>query len=154
MSNEGDRLGDGPTVTGIRCRVGKAEVGLPLDGVGQIIEYPVYPLPLARRFIGGLGVYDGRPLLSIALARLPDRGRGQQRPAKGILLDAHPGDEVDWALEVDELGVFVRATLVTQAAPNPELPPWISQARDGEGKLLGWIDVAAMLADLAGGGGR
>jgi hypothetical protein len=131
-------------------------VALPLDRVGQIIEYPVYPLPLARRFVGGLGVFDGRVLLSIALARAPDRGRGQQRPARGILLDARAkqeGDEVEWAFEVDELGAFVRATLVTPAVPSPDLPAWISQARDGEGKLLGWIDVAAMLADLAGGEG-
>jgi len=150
MGNQPERIPDVPTVAGIRCRVGKAEVALPLDGVGQIIEYSVVALPLARRFVGGIGLYDGRPLLSIALGRLPERPRGQQRTTRGILLASPRGDQVEWALEVDQMGTFVRATLLPQAAVNPDLPPWISQARDAEGKLLGWIDVGAMLSDLAG----
>jgi hypothetical protein len=87
MANQPERIPDVPTVAGIRCRVGKAEVALPLDGVGQIIEYPVVALPLARRFIGGIGLHEGRPLLSIALGRLPEKARGQQRLTRGILLD-------------------------------------------------------------------
>jgi chemotaxis signal transduction protein len=139
-----------PSVAGIRCRVGKAEVALPLEGVGQIIEYPVCPLPLARRFIGGLGLYDGRPLLSIALTRLPEKARGQARITRGILLAAGDEESMDWALEVDQLGAFVRATLVPHSAGAGELPPWIRQARDAEGKSFGWIDVPAMLSDLGG----
>jgi len=150
MANQPERMPDVPTVAGIRCRVGKAEIGPPLDGVGQIIEYPVVALPLARRFIAGVGLHQGRPLLSIALGRLPEKPRGQQRSTRGILLDVGRSDQIEWALEVDQMGTFVRATLLPQAPANPELPPWISQARDAEGKLLGWIDVAAMLADLAG----
>jgi len=151
MANQPERTPDVPTtVAGIRCRVGKAELGLPLDGVGQIIEYPVVALPLARRFIAGVGLHQGRPILSIALGRLPDKPRGQQRSTRGILLEGGRRDQVEWALEVDQMGSFVRATMLSQPAANPELPPWISQARDPEGKLLGWIDVAAMLADLAG----
>jgi chemotaxis signal transduction protein len=150
MANQPERLPDVPTVAGIRCRVGKAEIALPLDGVGQIIEYPVVALPLARRFVGGVGLHQGRPLLSIALGRLPDRPRGQQRTTRGILLEAGRGDQMEWALEIEQMGTFVRAILMPQAPKNPELPPWISQARDPEGKLLGWIDVPAMLADLSG----
>ena len=145
-------MGIGSLVTGIRCRVGKAEVALPLDEVGQIVEYPVFPLPLARRWIGGLGLYQDRPLVSIALARVPDRARGQERAARGILLEARGGAELDWALEVDDLGAFVRATLVSKPAPaGLDLPSWISQARDDEGRTLGWIDVTAMLAELTSG---
>src|SRR2546423_8013450 len=106
----------GPSVTGIRCRIGRAEVALPLADVGQIIEYPVFPLPLARRWIGGLGLHEERPLVSVALGRPPDRMRGQTRTARGILLDATDAREVDWALEVDELGSFVQVTIVSRPA--------------------------------------
>jgi hypothetical protein len=149
MPDHREQLASDSNVTGIRCRVGKAEVALPLEGVGQIIEYPVCPLPLARRFIGGLGLYDGRPLLSIALTRLPEKARGQSRITRGILLMAGNDADMDWALEVDQLGAFVRATLVPHSAGADELPPWIRQARDPEGKSFGWIDVPAMLSDLA-----
>jgi CheW-like protein len=145
----------GSTVTGIRCRIGRAEVALPLAEVGQIIEYPVFPLPLARRWIGGLGLHEDRPLVSVALARLPDRVRGHERKAQGILLQGHGAYEVDWALEVDELGTFLRATLISKPAPSGlDVPVWISQARDDEGKTVGWIDVPSMLADLTSGEGR
>src|SRR5689334_22381490 len=117
----------GSTVTGIRCRIGRAEVALPLTEVGQIIEYSVFPLPLARRWIGGLGLYDERPLVSVALTRLPDRVRGQRRTAQGILLEGHAagGEEVDWALEVDELG--------RSSAPRSSIdpPPKGSTCRSG-----------------------
>jgi chemotaxis signal transduction protein len=149
MPDHREQLASDSNVTGIRCRVGKAEVALPLEGVGQIIEYPICPLPLARRFIGGLGLYDGRPLLSIALTRLPEKARGQSRITRGILLMAGNDADMDWALEVDQLGAFVRATLVPHSAGADELPPWIRQARDPEGKSFGWIDVPAMLSDLA-----
>jgi hypothetical protein len=136
------------SVTGIRCRIGRAEVALPLAEVGQIIEYSVYPLPLARRWIGGLGLHHDRPLVSVALARLADRVRGQARQAQGILLEGH-GRDIEWALEVDALGSFLRATLISKpAATGLDVPAWISQARDDEGKTVGWIDVPAMLADL------
>jgi hypothetical protein len=145
----------GSAVTGIRCRIGRAEVALPLAEVGQIIEYPVFPLPLARRWIGGLGLYDERPLVSVALTRLPDRERGQRRTAQGILLEGHGAADVEWALEVDELGSFLRATVIYRpAAAGLDVPIWISQARDEDGKTVGWIDVPAMLSDLTGGEGR
>ena len=151
----GETIAAGVTVTGIRCRIGRAEVGLPLTEVGQIIEYPVFPLPLARRWIGGLGLHDERPLVSVALARLPDRVRGQQRNAVGILLQGHGAYQVDWALEVDELGTFLRATMISKpVATGLDVPVWISQARDDDGKAVGWIDVPAMLADLTAGEGR
>jgi hypothetical protein len=139
----------GATVMGIRCRIGRAEVALALPHVGQIIEYPVFPLPLARRWIGGLGLHDEQPLISVALARTQERPRGEgTRTARGILLDGE-SREVGWALEVDELGSFVRVTVSSRpASEGLDVPPWISQARDDAGRTLGWIDVPAMVADL------
>jgi hypothetical protein len=141
---------------GIACRVGKADVGLPVGAVGQIIEYPVFPLPLARPYVAGLGLHDDWPLISLHLHRTDARAAGAEpRLAKGVLLDAgHGGDGGDtgvrWALEVTELGSFVEVTPTGRApAPALDLPPWISQASTRDGRTLAWIDVGAMLEELA-----
>jgi hypothetical protein len=68
--------------------------------------------------------------------------------AKGILLET-AGTAVRWALEVDELGSFVEATLEPRVAvPGLDLPPWIGKASTTNGRNLAWIDVDAMLSAL------
>jgi hypothetical protein len=139
-----------PTVVrGIACRAGKAELALPFDTVGQIIEYPVFPLPLARPFIAGLGLHEDWPLVSVTLSRTTEPPRnGLPRVAKGVRLET-AGTEVPWALEVDELGSFVEATLGPRVAvPGLDLPPWIGKASTTNGRTIAWIDVAAMLVAL------
>jgi hypothetical protein len=154
---------------GIACRVGKADVGLPFAAVGQIIEYQVFPLPLARPYVAGLGLHDDWPLISLTLSRTGVKpNAGGSRTAKGILL--HTGEagdgqgqlqgqlhdqlDVRWALEVNDLGSFVEATPLPRApSPGLELPAWISQADTADGKTIAWIDVAAMLQELATGPG-
>lgn len=67
---------------------------------------------------------------------------------KGILLRV-PSSPIGWALEVDEVFSFVRATVVaTREAGNHRLPRWIQIAHADGGRALGWVDVAAMLAEL------
>jgi CheW-like protein len=136
-------------VKGIACRAGKAELALPFETVGQIIEYNVFALPLARPFIAGLGLHDDWPLISVTLSRNIETPRmGTPRVAKGILLET-AGTEVAWALEVDELGTFVDVTLGPRVAvPGLDLPPWIGKASTIQGRNLAWIDVSAMLVAL------
>ncbi len=136
-------------VRGIACRAGKAELALPFETVGQIIEYTVYALPLARPFIAGVGLHQDWPLVSVTLSRATEPLRtGVARVAKGILLET-AGTEVSWALEVDELGAFVEATLEPRVSvPGLDLPPWIGKASTSNGRTLAWIDVAAMLVAL------
>jgi hypothetical protein len=136
-------------VKGIACRAGKAELALPFETVGQIIEYTVYPLPLARPFIAGLGLHEDWPLVSVTLSRSSEPSRtGAPRVAKGILLET-AGTAVPWALEVDELGSFVEAALGPRVAvPGLDLPPWIGKASTTEGRTIAWIDVEAMLVAL------
>jgi hypothetical protein len=135
---------------GIACRVGKADVGLPFGAVGQIIEYEVFPLPLARPYVAGLGLHDDWPLISVTLSRSGGKPNGSgSRTAKGILLHTGEGP-VRWALEVNELGSFVEATPLPRApSPGLEVPAWISQASTSDGKTIAWIDVAVMLEELA-----
>ena len=136
-------------VRGIACRSGKAELALPFETVGQIIEYTVYALPLARPFIAGLGLHQDWPLITVNLSRTSEPVRtGAPRTAKGILLET-AGTTVAWALEVDELGTFVEATLgLRVAVPGLDLPPWIGKASTTNGRTLAWIDVPAMLVAL------
>jgi hypothetical protein len=136
-------------VRGIACRAGKAELALPFETVGQIIEYQVYALPLARPFIAGLGLHDDWPLVSVTLSRGHEAPRtGTARLTKGILLET-AGLNVSWALEVDELGTFVEATLGPKVAvPGLGLPPWIGKATTTAGRPIAWIDIQAMLIAL------
>jgi hypothetical protein len=149
MASIAESSSSGTLARGIGCRVGKADIALPFASVGQIVEYDVFPLPLGRPFIGGLGLFNGWPLISIALAGGTNRLRAGSRVAKGITLAAATAGSTAWVLEVDELGAFLEVT-VRPHAPSPGLgvPPWISQANASDGRAYAWIDVPAMLADF------
>jgi hypothetical protein len=155
MASIGESTSVGPLARGIGCRVGRADIALPFESVGQIVEYEVFPLPLARPFIGGLGLFAQRPLVSVALAGGTNRLRSGSRLAKGIMLETPAAGGTAWALEVDDLGSFLEVTLKARApAPGLEVPPWISQASTAEGRAYAWIDVPVMLAHLQAGQAR
>src|SRR5689334_19006013 len=72
---------------GLECVIGRARVTVPIEAVNQVIEYPVAPAPpLSHPWVGGLGVYDGEVLISVALAQAVTPDRNAQRMAKGVLL--------------------------------------------------------------------
>jgi chemotaxis signal transduction protein len=141
----------GGLVSGLECRVGKAPIVVPIEHVAQIIEYELSPLPLTRRWIAGVGLYDERLVMTVGLvadtAAVPTPER---RLTKGILLNL-PSSKIAWALEVQEVLVLVRAAVIEQRPGVPragDLPPWITRARTNDGRSIAWIDVPAMLADL------
>jgi chemotaxis signal transduction protein len=148
------RADEGPAATGLRltgglqCRIGRARVAIPIESVARIIEYQVVPLPLSRPWIGGLGIHEGTPLVSIALVA-PDGEAAARTTTTGILLTA-PGSLIGWALEINEMFAFVRATVLPRRAESAadKLPLWITRAVTDDGKSLGWISVGEMLADL------
>jgi chemotaxis signal transduction protein len=156
-----DRSGAGPAeggatslVSGLECRVGRAPVAIPVDAIAQIIEYQTSPLPLAKRWMAGMGLHDGRLVLTIGL--LPERTAAAPavRPTKAILFQlAASAGEVIWALEIHEVLTFVRATAIDRTpagAQRRELPAWIARATTEDGRSIGWIDVPAMISDLTG----
>jgi chemotaxis signal transduction protein len=135
------------TAVGLECLAGKARIAIPVDSVAQILEYSVTPhLPLARSFVGGLALHEGRLIVSVRLSK-----RSVETPSyttKGILLQVD-GD-LAWALEAVEIGSFVRVTIQArrpQHGPD-KLPAWVTAATTEEGATLGWIDVDQMIADL------
>jgi len=135
-------------VAGLQCRIGRARVAIPIEAVARIIEYQVVRLPLARPWIGGLGIHEGAPLLSVALV-MPEGKGAPTSSAKGILLNV-PGSPIGWALEIHEVFAFVRATVLPRRdqAGGDQLPRWITGANIEDGTSLGWIDVGDMVIDL------
>jgi chemotaxis signal transduction protein len=147
------------TVAGLECRVGKAPIVVPVEHVAQIIEYETSPLPLTRRWISGIGLHNDRLVMTIRL--MPDGTGGSgvvpaeaqpgRHRTKGVLLNL-PDSKIAWALEVQEVVVLVRASVIERRRIEPrtgDLPPWIGRARTVDGRSIAWIDVPAMLADLS-----
>jgi chemotaxis signal transduction protein len=132
-------------LAGLECRIGRAHIAVPVDAVARILEYQPVTLPLAKKWVGGLAIVDGAPLLSVALVPpAPMRTR-----VSGILLN-QPDSQLAWAVEVDEIFVFVRARLQPRrGGESAKVPRWISSALTSDGRQIGWIDVPLMLADLA-----
>jgi hypothetical protein len=134
--------------TGLECRIGRARIAVPVAAAVRVIEYGVVPLPLARPWIGGVGVHEGAPVISVALVA-GESGRAGGAPSKGVLLNV-PGSPIAWALEVHEAFTFVRVTVQPRRKEaTDQLPCWITGADTHDGRSLGWIHVSVMLADLA-----
>jgi hypothetical protein len=138
---------DGAAVGALECRIGRARFAIPTEAIGRLIEYRTWPLPLGRSWVGGVSLYAGAPLVSIALQRARPPGGSM---VKGILLPV-PGSPIGWALQIDEVFVFVRARLTGKREPGEtRLPRWISIAVTEDGRSLAYVDVPGMLADVAG----
>jgi hypothetical protein len=118
------------------------------------VEYEVSsPLPLARRFIGGVARIGDQVVLLVSFAARNDR-HGRRR-TKCVLLRVRSG-ELPWAVEVTEVGGFVRVAFPPEEeAPRPDrLPAWVRLGRTADGKVLGWIEVQSMVEELGEDGTR
>jgi hypothetical protein len=133
---------------GLECIIGKARVALPMEAVQQVLEYEVgAPPPLARKWVGGVGVHGDELLLSVAL--VPPGTGTAKRIAKGILLRTSRTG-IAWAIEVASVGARVEVSLTGKPSPgNGQLPAWIASAQTKDGRPIGWIHVEQMLADLS-----
>jgi hypothetical protein len=142
-------------VLGLECFIGKARLAVPADAVDQVVEYEVSsPLPLARKFVGGLGMVDDRAVLSVSLATRND-AQARRLWTKGVLLRASRA-VLRWAIEVSEVGGFVRVAFppTDRRAGVEHLPPWVRLGRTNDGRSLGWIDALSMVSDLGDDGPR
>jgi chemotaxis signal transduction protein len=143
-------VGASSLISALECRVGRAPLAIPVAAVAQIIEYQTSPLPLARRWVAGMGLHDGRLVLTIGLVPAGAGAGVGLRPVKAVLLQV-PGSEVGWALEISEVLVFVRATSIERGravSSRGDLPPWIGRVTTEDGRSIGWIDVPAMVGAL------
>jgi chemotaxis signal transduction protein len=136
-------------VYGLEFRIGRARFGVPTESVARIVEYQTLPLPLAKPWIGGIGLLEGAPLISLTLRPSKDKPKAGAL-VKAILLKT-TSMSVSWALTVEEVYAFVQARLVTVRESGPSrLPRWLSVARTPDGRSLGWVNVGTMLLDLVG----
>jgi chemotaxis signal transduction protein len=144
----------GPLIAGLECRVGKAPIVVPVEHVAQIVELEISPLPLTRRWISGVALHDNRLVMVAGLVGATEASAaaalGERRVSKVILLHA-PEAKTSWALEVKDVLIVVRASIIERKGRPTrvgDLPSWIGRARSADGRSLGWIDVPAMLAEL------
>jgi hypothetical protein len=141
-----------PPLELLECVVAKAPIGIPRTAVAQLIAYQLAPIPAPAPYIGGLGLYAGNVVISIALT--PALGIGV-RTTRGVLLQA-PAGAGQWCIEVTQVGGFVAATPVDDdgTADSATRPRWLRRAQLASGRTVTALDVDAMVADLARGGGR
>src|SRR5262249_62108655 len=104
------------------------------DVIG-VTEMSISPLPLAPPRIAGFGYHDGRVVTCISF------GPVKRDRQKAVLI--RPG----WALAVDDVIGFISVTVPRRG--DDKLPRWLTKARASDGRAVGWIDVAGLVAELA-----
>jgi hypothetical protein len=137
---------------GLLCLAGRARIVVPAHDILQVLEYRVSPrLPLAARFVGGLGSFDGRVLISVAIEPMPDSAA--TRVTKGLLVKRASSDSAAWAVEVSQVRALVELSPepVSGVAHHPDKASFVSWRKTRANELVGCIDVPAMLAELGHG---
>ena len=141
-----------PGAMGLLCLAGRARIVVPASEILQVIEYPVSTrLPLAARFVGGLGSFEGRVVISVAIDRKPDAVA--QRLTKGLLVRSGGPGAAAWAIEVSQVRALVEvgSAPVAGVVEHPEKASFVSWRKTRDDALVGWIDVPRMLAELGRG---
>jgi hypothetical protein len=131
---------------GLECWAGKSKLVLPIEAVRQIIEYELSPPPpMARRFVGGFAMHDGRLVVSLALAPAVFAPPGTRM--KGILLQGALNG-IEFALAVTQVGGFVTCTPVDEPR-DPKRPRWLTKVATADKRTAVFLDVPMFLALLA-----
>jgi len=129
--------------TCLECQIGLEHVLLAADVVDVLGEYVVTTrLPLSDRLEFSIGVWSDRPVLSISVVQ---HEPAPSRSTRGVLLIAQDRG-LRWAFEIDAAMGFVEAD---QIAPGPERTPWRGSASLTDGRAIPYIDVPALLRELA-----
>ena len=142
----------GPTqepCRGLECLIGRGRFGVPVEFVQQVVELEVgLAPPLSLPWVGGVGLHEGRALVSIALLPLPGPAK---RSIKGVWLGLR-GSPTDFVLEVTRVASFVDAQVQqkTVSIGRLRLPSYVTAAFTSASRSIGWVHVASMLRELAG----
>ncbi|MGC4087999.1 MAG: chemotaxis protein CheW [Polyangiaceae bacterium] len=151
-------------LSGLECRDGERHIVVPAVHVGQIVEVEASSaLPLAKPWISGFSVHEGRVLISVAL--FPGDARSRRGRRKAVLLAQTGYSGVEWALEVSEVLSFVEVegaptertaltaptvlTAPTESARGSEAPPeWLCATQTRSGREVFVVDVARLLTGV------
>lgn len=135
-----------PWVDALECVIGKAHAVLPASRVRSVLELELSaPPPLARKWLGGLGAYEGRVVVCVSLMRAAPAVR---RTGKGLLCVV-PESDVGWLVEASKVLSFLKVRRVSRAL-TVETPPWVIAAQTTDGRLVAYVDVELMVRELAG----
>lgn len=114
------------------------------DAVELLGEYTVGArLPLTDRIGYAIGVWDDEPVVSVSLTRATE----PSRRTAGLLL-ATPGTPIRWAFEIGSAVGLIEIASVSKPAPTGTR--WLRTATLAEGRSIQFVDVAAMIDELAG----
>lgn len=127
----------------LECRIGLGRVLLAADVVDVLGEYVVGArLPLSDRLEFSLGVWSEQAVFSISVT---PHDSALSRSTRGVLLRTGQAG-LRWAFEVDAAMGFVD---VGQIAAGPVGTPWRRMATLLDGRTLQYIDVPALMRELA-----
>jgi chemotaxis signal transduction protein len=136
---------------GLEFLVGSHGVVVPAALVERVIEVELSPPPpLARAWVGGLGVCEGAVFVAVDLVVRPRAasvppGRASVEPAVCVMLDTGKRAGLRWALRVNRTIGFVDVTRCARPSSMPaEWQAWIAGAQFKDSTVVGLLDVASM----------
>lgn len=140
--------------------IGDHGVVVPSALVERVLEVDLSNgLPLARAWVGGLGVSEGTVFIAIDLTLRSEpssmggtggTGTTGTTGAICVLLDTGERTGLRWALRVSRTVGFVDVTRCARPSTLPsDWPTWITGALFKDKATAGLLDVAAMTRDFA-----
>jgi hypothetical protein len=128
----------------LECRVGLGRVSVATEAIEMLGEYAVGTrLPLTDRLSYAVGIWGDDVVLSLALTRATGAAT---RTTSGLLL-AVPESPIRWAFEIGSpVGLVDIASLAT---PQSTATRWLRTANLTGGGAIQFVDVRALIGDLA-----
>lgn len=126
---------------GLEFEVGRHRVVVPAALVTRVVEVDLTaPPPLARDWLGGVGVSEGDIFLAVDLGVSAPPGR-----STCVILESARPRPVRWALRVSRSVGFVEVTPCARPKDLPaEWPSWVKGAERGDVGVVGLLDVVEM----------
>jgi chemotaxis signal transduction protein len=136
---------------GLEFTVGSHSIVVPAALVERVIEVPLSsPPPLARPWLGGLGVGAGAVFVAVDLAirsraSVSTPAAASSELAVCVLLETGKRSALRWALRVTRTVGFVEVTRCPRPSSLPsEWPAWVAGAQLEADTVTGLLDVAGM----------
>ena len=137
----------------VEAIVSGRRIAVPVRAVERLAELEVRgPVPLAHRWVGGLGRSEDDAVVTLALTALDGATHGLARTTAALVLKERSGD-ARWAIEVDRVLGFRQlmvGPLPSAAAHGWQCPPeWLAGTGDD---ALVLVDTEAVGSGLGASG--
>lgn len=130
--------------------VGAHSIVVPAALVERVVEVDLSsPPPLARAWVGGLGVSEGAVFVAVDLEIRARHQATQAGMPVCVLLETGKRSGLRWALRVTRTVGFVDVTRCARPTTVPaEWPAWVAGALFKDRSMVGLLDVAGMARDF------